>query len=176
MMDTLIWLANFPVRNGYAMVFVAGFSMMGLIALAFRRPAGRDRLAAVRAREGLVETDGGDSLRRVGGHLRAWAFRLLFAIVAAGGVLGVLGLCNVPVTSAYIHANGTEATATVEGNWVSFTASDGRRYTLENPFFASAAYPDANASVGWGGAPVTVRYLPGHPQAFVIDTESLPRP
>ena len=48
MMDTLIWLANFPVRNGYAMVFVAGFSMMGLIALAFRRPAGRDRLAAVR--------------------------------------------------------------------------------------------------------------------------------
>ena len=28
-LDTLIWLINFPASHGYAMVFIAGFSILG---------------------------------------------------------------------------------------------------------------------------------------------------
>ena len=32
-LDTLIWLVNFPAAHGYAMVFIAGFSTLGLFAM-----------------------------------------------------------------------------------------------------------------------------------------------
>ncbi|MFE2772568.1 hypothetical protein [Microbacterium resistens] len=171
MLDTLMWLLNFPASHGYQMVFVAGFSLFGLIAMAVRRPAGRDALAVIRAREGLAVADTGEAARRIRGRLRQWFFRILLLVMLTGGAVGILSLVGVPVTNAYIHANGVAAEATVDGDWVTFTAEDGKTYTLENPFFTPAAYPDSRAWVG-SGDPVVVHYLREHPQAFVIATDA----
>ena len=35
-MDTLIWLVNLPAAHAYAVVFIAGFSILGLFALSAR--------------------------------------------------------------------------------------------------------------------------------------------
>lgn len=171
MLDTIFWLLNFPASNGYAMVFIAAFGSTGLAMLAFGGARGnRSRLQALREQEGLAAptaSAGPAVLTRT----RQIVFRIVFAVVLGSGAVGLLALIGVPVTNAYIHANGVETTGTMDsGDWVTFTTEDGAEYTLANDFFTPSVYPDAHASVGWDDAPVTVRYLPGHPQAFVIDS------
>ncbi|WP_243225865.1 hypothetical protein [Microbacterium sp. CIAB417] len=172
LMDTLVWLVNFPVTHGYAMVFIAGFAMLGLLSQATRPIGARSRLSTIRAREGLVESGSDRRSRVVIARLQRLFFRVLAVVMGAGLVLGILGLIGVPVTSAYIHDNGQPAVATVDGDWVRFTTATGVEYTLPNDFFTPSMYPDRDAWVPSGD--IVVRYLPSHPQAYVIDTEQLP--
>ncbi len=171
-MDTLIWLVNFPVSHGYAMVFIAGFSLMGLFALSFRGVGTASKLSRVRAAESLPETDPGRQTRNILARIQRFGFRILTVVMLAGLVLGILGLTGVPVTAAYIHENGQPALATMDGDWVTFTTSTGAAYTLESNFFSPAFYPDRDAWIS-SETEFVVRYLPGHPQAFVIDTTQI---
>lgn len=172
--DTLIWLINFPVSHAYPMVFIAGFSLMGLVVFAFRGVGGRNsRLAAIREREGLPEARRAGGVRIVAAHAQRFGFRVLTGVMLAGLVLAILGLSGVPVTHAYIRAHGVPTTGTVDGNWVTFSTPGGETYTIESNFFSPALYPDRDAWLQ-SGAPVVVRYLPTHPQAFIIDTTQLP--
>jgi hypothetical protein len=82
-------------------------------------------------------------------------------------------LTGVPVTRAYIYDNGRPTVGTLDGDWVTFTTGDGVEYTLESNFFSPAVFPDRDAYIP-GGQGVVVRYLPSHPQAFVIDSSQLP--
>lgn len=172
-LDTLIWLVNFPASHGYAMVFIAGFSLLGLFAMSARGAVPGGTLRAVREREGLLPSESRprgrvlDTARRV-------VFRILAFVMLGSLVIGILSLTGVPVTRAYIYDNGRPTTATVDGDWVTFTTADGVEYTLESDFFTPAVYPDRDAYLA-SGAPVVVRYLPGHPQAFVIDSTQTPR-
>lgn len=173
-LDTFVWLVNFPVSHGYAMVFIAGFSLMGIGVMAFRSVGGRDsRLAQVREREGLPEARSSGGGRLLAARAQRIVFRVLLVVMGAGLVLGILGLTGVPVTHGYIHANGIPTTATLDGDWITFATADGTEYTLENDFFSPAQYPDRDAWLPSDG-PLVVRYLPSHPQAFVVDTTQLP--
>lgn len=172
-LDTLFWLLNFPASHGYAMVFIAGFSILGLFAASVSGVAPDAALRRIRAREGLLREEPRPS-GQIGRRALRIGFRVLaFAMLANLGI-GILSLTGVPVTRAYIHANGQPATATVDGDWVTFTSSSGAEYTLESSFFTPAVYPDRDASLPFEG-PVVVRYLPSHPQAFVIDSDQFPR-
>lgn len=171
--DTLIWLLNFPAAHGYAMVFIAGFSILGLFAMSARGAAPGGELRAIREREGLLRPEE-RSRGQLGGSVRRIVFRVLAFVMLGCLVLGILSLSGVPVTRAYIYDNGRPTTATMEGDWVTFTTADGVEYTLESNFFTPAVYPDRDAYLP-GGAPVVVRYLPSHPQAFVIDSAQTPR-
>ncbi|MFK3678900.1 hypothetical protein ACI2IP_14310 [Microbacterium sp. NPDC090218] len=172
-MDTLIWLVNFPASHGYAMVFIAGFSILGLFALSVRGAVPGETLRSIREREGLLRPADrprgrfGDSVVRIGA--RVLAFLMLGSLV-----IGILSLTGVPVTRAYIFDNGRPTTATLDGDWVTFTTAEGVEYTLESNFFTPAVYPDRDAYLA-SGQPVVVRYLPSHPQAFVIDSDQTPR-
>lgn len=173
-MDALIWLVNFPVSHAYAMVFIAGFSLMGLAVLAFRGVGGTSsRLTAVRESEGLPESGRTDGMRSVVARVQRLGFRILAVVILAGLVVGILALTGVPVTRAYIHDHGVPTTGTVDGDWVTFSTPGGETYTIESNFFSPALYPDSNAWLP-SDAPVVVRYLPAHPQAFVVDTTQLP--
>lgn len=167
-MDTVIWLVNFPVSHGYAMVFVAGFSLVGLGSMAFRPVGASSKLQVIRAREGLPEVSSRGAGPTVFAHLQRALFRVLGLVMLAGLALGILGLTGVPVTAAYIHQHGIPTTAAVDGDWVTFTTPNGQAYTLESNFFTPSQYPDRYGY--FSGDQVVVRYLPGHPQAFVIDT------
>lgn len=170
--DTLIWLINFPASHGYMMVFVAGFSIFGLFAMSARRTAPGGALRRIREREGLLPTAArpqGQLLRRV----MQIVFRVLAIIMLTSLVLGILSLTGVPVTRAYIFDNGESATATMDGDWVTFTTSEGTEYTLKSDFITPSAYPDRRGFFPTD-ANLVVRYLPSHPQAFVIDTTQLP--
>lgn len=172
-MDTLIWLVNFPVSHGYAMVFIAGFSILGLFMTSARGTAPGERLRSIREREGLLTA----GARPQGGFLRRLVrivFRVLAFVMLGSLILGILGLTGVPVTRAYIYENGRPTTATVDGDWVTFTTADGVTYTLENNFFTPSVHPDGYASIPSNGS-VVVRYLPSHPQAYVIDGSQQPR-
>lgn len=169
-MDTIIWLVNFPVSHGYVMVFLAGFALFGLGALSFRSIGGASsKLQAVREREGLAEAPVRATGVTILARVQRAFFRALSLVMLAGLVLGILGLIGVPVTAAYIHQHGTPTTATVDGDWVTFTTSTGQEYTVESNFFTPSQYPDRHAY--FSGDQVVVRYLPGHPQAFIIDSE-----
>ncbi len=173
--DTLIWLVDFPVRHGYPMVFIAGFSLMGLALLAFQPLSGgvNARLTAVREREGLTEARPPLGGRGILERAQRIVFRILTVAMLAGLVLGILGLSEVPVTHAYISERGIPTTATVDGQWVTFSTAAGETYTLESNFFTPVLYPDARAWIP-SDSPVVVRYLPAHPQAFIIDSTQLP--
>jgi len=108
-----------------------------------------------------------DTVRRV-------VFRILAFVMLGCLVIGILSRTGVPVTRAYIYDNGRPTTATIDGDWVTFTTAEGVEYTLESNFFTPAVYPDRDAYLP-SGAPVVVRYLPSHPQAFVIDSTQTPR-
>lgn len=172
-MDTVIWLLNFPAAHGYAMVFIAGFSILGLFAGSVRGATPGGALRAIRVREGLHRPE-----ERPRGQISRGIVRIVFrslAIVMLGSlVIGILSLTGVPVTRAYIYDNGRPTTATMDGDWVTFTTAEGVEYTLESNFFTPAVYPDRDSFLR-GDAPVVVRYLPSHPQAFVIDSTQTPR-
>jgi hypothetical protein len=172
-MDTLIWLVNFPASHGYAMVFIAGFSILGLFALSARGAVPGGTLRSIREREGLLRPT--DRPRgRVGDGIVRVAARVLALLMVGSLVIGILSLTGVPVTRAYIFDNGRPTTATLDGDWVTFTTAEGVEYTLESNFFTPAVYPDRDVYLA-GGQPVVVRYLPSHPQAFVIDSDQTPR-
>lgn len=167
-LDALIWLVNFPAAHGYAMVFIAGFSLLGLFAMSARGSAPGGSLRSIREREGLL-SDPGPQRGQLTVRLTRIGFRFLAFVMLASLVVGILSLTGVPVTRAYIYEHGQPTAATLDGNWVTFTTATGVEYTLESNFFTPAVYPDRDAYIP-SGEPVTVRYLPGHPQAFVIDS------
>lgn len=172
-LDTLIWLVNFPAAHGYAMVFIAGFSILGLFAMSASGATPDAALRRIREREGLLPV--GESTRRpIGGTVRRVGFRILAFVMLANLVIGILSLTGVPLTRAYIHEHGQPTTGTLDGDWVMFTTSTGVTYTVESNFFTPAVYPDRDAYLP-SDQPVVVRYLPGHPQAFVIDSSQGPR-
>ncbi|MGW9158331.1 hypothetical protein [Microbacterium sp. NPDC055665] len=172
-MDTLIWLVNFPASHGYAMVFIAGFSILGLFALSARGAVPGGALRSIREREGLLHPTERPRGRVWGSVFRIGA-RVLALLMVGSLVIGILSLTGVPVTRAYIYDNGRPTTGTLEGDWVTFTTAEGVEYTLESNFFTPAVYPDRDAFLT-SGEPVVVRYLPSHPQAFVIDSDQTPR-
>lgn len=171
--DTLIWLLNFPASHAYAMVFIAGFSILGLFAASSRGAIPGAALRIVRESEGLAA----DEPRRTEsllGRARRLLFRVLAFVMLANLVIGILSLTGVPLTRAYIHEHGIPTTATMDGDWVTFSTTAGVEYTLESNFFSPAVYPDRDVYLP-SGEPVVVRYLPDHPQAFVIDSAQTPR-
>lgn len=172
-MDTLVWLVNFPASHGYAMVFIAGFSTLGLFALSARGAVPGEGLRSIREREGLLHPTERPRGRVWAGVVRIGA-RVLALVMVGSLVIGILSLTGVPVTRAYIYDNGRPTTGTLEGDWVTFTTAEGVEYTLESNFFTPAVYPDRDAFLT-SGEPVVVRYLPSHPQAFVIDSDQTPR-
>ncbi|WP_372466617.1 hypothetical protein ACCO44_11400 [Microbacterium maritypicum] len=172
-MDTLVWLVNFPASHGYAMVFIAGFSTLGLFALSARGAVPGEALRSIREREGLLHPTEHPRGRVWAGVVRIGA-RVLALVMVGSLVIGILSLTGVPVTRAYIYDNGRPTTGTLEGDWVTFTTAEGVEYTLESNFFTPAVYPDRDAFLT-SGEPVVVRYLPSHPQAFVIDSDQTPR-
>jgi hypothetical protein len=172
-MDALIWLVNFPASHGYAMVFIAGFSILGLFALSARGAVPGGALRSIREREGLLHPTERPRGRVWAGVVRVGA-RVLAFLMLGSLVIGILSLTGVPVTRAYIYDNGRPTTGTLEGDWVTFTTAEGVEYTLESNFFTPAVYPDRDAFLT-SGEPVVVRYLPSHPQAFVIDSDQTPR-
>lgn len=172
-MDALIWLVNFPASHGYAMVFIAGFSILGLFALSARGAVPGGALRSIREREGLLHPTERPPGRVWAGAVRVGA-RVLAFLMLGSLVNGILSLTGVPVTRAYIYDNGRPTTGTLEGDWVTFTTAEGVEYTLESNFFTPAVYPDRDAFLT-SGEPVVVRYLPSHPQAFVIDSDQTPR-
>ncbi|NJI61356.1 hypothetical protein HCX50_18170 [Microbacterium oxydans] len=171
--DTLVWLVNFPAAHGYAMVFIAGFSILGLFALSARGAVPGDSLRSIREREGLLHPTERPRGRVWAGVVRIGA-RVLALLMLGSLVIGILSLTGVPVTRAYIYDNGRPTTGTLEGDWVTFTTAEGVEYTLESNFFTPAVYPDRDVYLT-SGEPVVVRYLPSHPQAFVIDSDQTPR-
>lgn len=171
-LDTLFWLLNFPASHAYAMVFIAGFSILGLFAISAKRTSPGAALRRVREREGLLP-EGGATRRDIAGTTVRVLFRILAFVMLANLVIGILSLTGVPVTRAYIYDNGRPTVGTLDGDWVTFTTGDGVEYTLESNFFSPAVFPDRDAYIP-GGQGVVVRYLPSHPQAFVIDSSQLP--
>jgi hypothetical protein len=167
-LDTLIWLVDFPASHAYAMVFIAGFSILGLFAMSVSGSAPGVSLRRIREREGLLREQG-PQRGRIAGRLVRSGFRVLAFLMLANLVIAILSLSGVPVTRAYIHEHGQPTAATLDGDWVTFTTATGVEYTLESNFFSPAVYPDRDAYFP-SGEPVTVRYLPDHPQAFVIDS------
>lgn len=172
-MDTLIWLVNFPASHGYAVVFIAGFSTLGLFALSVRGAVPGEALRSIREREGLLYPTERPRGLAWAGVVRIVA-RVLALLMVGSLVIGILSLTGVPVTRAYIFDNGRPTTGTLEGDWVTFTTAEGVEYTLESNFFTPAVYPDRDVLLS-SGEPVVVRYLPSHPQAFVIDSDQTPR-
>ncbi|WP_262001090.1 hypothetical protein [Microbacterium sp. Mcb102] len=172
-MDALVWLVNFPASHGYAMVFIAGFSTLGLFALSARGAVPGEALRSIREREGLLHPTEHPRGRVWAGVVRIGA-RVLALVMVGSLVIGILSLTGVPVTRAYIYDNGRPTTGTLEGDWVTFTTAEGVEYTLESNFFTPAVYPDRDVYLT-SGEPVVVRYLPSHPQAFVIDSDQTPR-
>ncbi|MHC9043131.1 hypothetical protein ACYX8G_01020 [Microbacterium saperdae] len=172
-MDSVFWLLNFPAAHGYAMVFIAGFSILGLFVMSARGATAGGGLRQIREREGLLRAQ--DRPRgQIAGRVRRIVFRILAFVMLGSLVIGILSLTGVPVTRAYIYDNGRPTTATTDGDWVTFTTAEGVEYTIESNFFTPAVYPDRDAYFPTG-EPVVVRYLPGHPQAFVIDSSQTPR-
>ncbi|MGO1770185.1 MAG: hypothetical protein ACTHZX_09550 [Microbacterium sp.] len=171
--DTIVWIANVPATYGYAMVFLAAFGAFGLFAASFRGGGGarKGRLIELRRERGQ-STPG--MLRRRIARVRNWAFRIAALGLIGGGVIGILSLTNGPITSGYIAEHGETAIGTVpeglSGDWVRFTASDGRTYTLPFSFFTQPSYP-GDESPAFAGDELVIHYLPDHPQAYVLDTE-----
>lgn len=171
-LDTLFWLLNFPASHAYATVFIAGFSILGLFAVSAKRASPQAALRRIRESEGILSDSRGPR-RQIGGTVVRVLFRILAFVMLANLVIGILSLTGVPVTRAYIHDNGRPTVATIDGDWVTFTTGEGVEYTLESNFFSPAVFPDRDAYIP-GGQGVVVRYLPSHPQAFVIDSSQLP--
>ena len=169
--DTLVWLVNFPATHAQEMAFVGGFSILGILALALRSKPRRSRLEELRAERGQAPAMAPLNAR-IGTALQAWIFRLLALVVGAGLVIAIASMIFGPITRGYIYENGNAATVTKNdylSNTITFTAEDGKTYTMSLAFFSPPTYPDRNVDV-IGNERLVVRYLPDHPQAFVIDT------
>lgn len=170
-LDTLIWLVNYPATHAYEMVFLGAFSALGLIGASRSSTPKLSRLAQLRAERGQAPTEIPARVR-VGAAIKAWFFRLLSIVVLSGLAIAIASLIFGPITRAYIYNNGEQAVATQgEGlnGGITFTADDGETYTVNLPFFSPPTYPERDAFVS-SSDQLVVRYLPGHPQAYVVDT------
>lgn len=174
MLDTLIWLLNFPASHAFTTLFVTVFALFGCFALALRPNRPHNGLEAIREREGLPSLERPKASASIANAVRRPFFSALTVVMIGSLILAILGLTGVPVTRAYIHENGTPTVGSVDGEWVTFTTNLGVEYTLPNDFFSSSVYPDRDAYLD-PTLPVVVRYLPGHPQAYVIDSSQMPR-
>lgn len=179
MNDTLAWLLNFPVTNGFAICFTAGFGLFGAVMAIFQGSltgTNSQKLAAIRTREGLPEPSPWDGARPVLTRARRISAIVLTVVLAVALAAGIRGLTSTSTTRQYIWDHGVTATATVTDGFyenLTFVAKDGQRYTVRNDFFSSAMYPQGEYEMLSEGDRVEVRYLPGHPQAFVIDLSSI---
>lgn len=172
-MDTLVWIANFPATHGYAFVFIAAFGAFGLLANAIgsggRRKA--SYLQQVREARGMAAAEEPSQGPDVLGGLSRWFFRILGIVVLGCGLIGLISMIGKPITAAYIYEHGVSVEAkALDWDYVQYTAEDGETYTMRVNFFTTQSYP-GNASLAIAVEPV-VRYLPGHPQAFVVDTDA----
>lgn len=174
LLDSLVWLVNFPVTHGYAITFIAAFSMIGCFLLAVRSQKVSVALTALREREGLPSASQPRPRTEVLSRIRRIFFGVLGLVMLGSLILGILATMGVPLTRGYIHANGVPTTGEVDGGWVSFTSNAGVEYTLRNDSFTPSVHPNTRSYVG-SGEPVVIRYLPSHPQAYVIDTTQSPQ-
>ncbi|WP_105565748.1 hypothetical protein [Microbacterium halophytorum] len=172
-LDTVIWLVNMPATHGYAFVFIAAFGSFGLLALTFKTSSGDTHSAAlrrIRMERGLPVGDAPSGPGPLS-IVRRWFFGLLSIVVLGGGIVGLASLIFGPVTGAYIYANGVEVEAeSIDSDYVRFTAEDGQTYVLSYSFFTAQSYPE-DEMLAFADR-VVVRYLPGHPQAYVLDTRA----
>lgn len=172
LLDHLVWLANFPAGTGYVWVFISSFGAFGVGRHMINRSARRSRLTELRQEReaplGLRRQPVLDALQLI----KAWVARVVFVWLVVAGALGIASLAGFAPTLGYIHANGATAPATLENDYVTFTASDGRTYTLPYDFFTTPAYPDREFFTS--ADEIVVRYLEAHPQAYVLDTERTP--
>ncbi len=179
MNDTVVWLLNFAVVNGYAIVFLAGFGLFGSVMAIFRSPvdaSASSMLARVREREGLPESNRWDDVRRLLTRARRVTAVILTVVLGIALVAGIRGMSSQTWTRQYIWDHGVIATATVVDDFdevVTFVAQDGRRYTLRNDFFSSAVMNQDEFHFMDESEHIRVRYLRDHPQAFVIDGASI---
>lgn len=173
LLDHVVWLANFPTTTGYIWVFVSSFGALGVGRHMINRSGRQPRLTELRREReapfGIRNRPVLDVVRAV----KAWLARIVFVGLILAGALGIASLGGFTPTYAYIHANGATASATIENEYVTFTAGDGRTYTLPYDFFTTPAYPDGDFFTS-SADQVVVRYLESHPQAYVIDTELTP--
>ncbi len=58
-----------------------------------------------------------------------------------------------------------------DGEVVRFTAEDGTEYVLPFDFFSTPPISPSDAFL-FSDQPVVVRYLEGHPQAYMVDGEA----
>ncbi|MFC7622956.1 hypothetical protein [Microlunatus sp. GCM10028923] len=173
LLDQLVWLANFPANTGYIWVFVSGFGAFGVGRHMINRSGRQSRLTELRREReaplGLRDRPVLEALRMI----KAWLARVVFVGLIFAGAIGIASLGGFTPTLSYIHANGVTAPATLENDYVTFTASNGRTYTLPYDFFTTPAYPDRDF-FHTGDGKIVVRYLESHPQAYVLDTELTP--
>ncbi|MGO1255612.1 MAG: hypothetical protein ACTIJN_00565 [Microbacterium gubbeenense] len=172
-MDSLVWLANFPATHAYEMVFLGAFSALGLVVAARQSVPKRSRLDQLRVERGMAGPEF-PAASRVAAKVQSWFFFLLALVVFSGFVIAIASLIFGPITRGYIYEHGERAVAIQTDDMgsfetVTFDADNGHRYTLNLPFFSPVTYPDRDAFVS-GSEDLVVRYLPNHPQAFVIDT------
>lgn len=182
MIDTLVWLAAFASKQSFLLVFILMFGVVGtgLLCIAWPARAGRRRdlasvlvlgdpdeiLAAARVREGLPRATVQPRRRP---SLHGLAARALLLLLVLAGAVVLLDQIGVPGTRRYISEHGATAPARIDGGWVTFTAQDGRTYTLEIPPMARVTYPGDASFTGSSEESATVRYLPSHPQAYIIE-------
>ena len=181
--DAVVWIVDALMSQTVVLSLVAGTLLIPVLLLFVVRSGAHGRflpgtsytsgvldrtpmpyLHAARRREGLPRaTSIPENPRTPPVRIFAWVALACLAIIA---LLAGLGTARVPVTQPYITAYGTPAQARAEGQWVIFTAHDGVEYRLYNRLF-SPSYPTGTLSV-YDGDTFTVRYLPNHPQAYVI--------
>lgn len=169
--DTIVWLVNFPAQNGFPMVFIAAFGAMGLVRMASKRSDGDSpHLQGLREQAGMATAVEARPMRRLFGRIQRWTYGIAAGIVIGAGLIGLLSITGVDITEPYIAANGVTTEATLDDDLVTFMTDAGVEYTLPVSFFTRPTYPDPYASIGWDDT-VTVTYLASHPQAFVINTD-----
>ena len=161
-MDTIIWLVNFPATHGFAMIFTVGFALFGLFMLVGSH-RGSARLRELRAQNGDIEPE--HTWRDTAKAVQTWIYRVILVIALATLAVGLTSLMtNKPITAGYIHDHGVTTTGVYEDSVVTFTASNGTEYRMPIDSMIPAIHPGNWAMPGT----VQVRYLPSHPQAFVI--------
>lgn len=166
--DTIVWLVNFPATHAYEMIFVGAFASFGLIRLAFARGPRRSRLEELRIERGMASPEIGAG-RRIAASLKAWFFRILSLVVMSGLLIAIVSVIFGPITRGYIYEHGVQAIGRDDSDAIVFTTEDGQTQRVVMPFFSPATYPDRDAFVSMADT-VVVRYLPSHPQAYVVDT------
>lgn len=177
-LDTLIWIVNVPATTGYAWVFIGAFGATGF-AMLVTGAGGRFRIARAARRRALAAEAVGEvpddpapgALAVIGRGISQAFFGALGLVVIGFGAIGLLSLIFGPVTAGYIYDHGVAVEAEeVDSDYVRFTAQDGVTYTLSYSFFTPPSYPDSE-NIAFADTAV-VRYLPSHPQAFVLDTRA----